>query len=179
MSGILHRKRDTLWKRPFHKQNPELVTGGAQRSQLFYCALQVCNLGTAYLQLRVGLRSSYTNNNSPPDQYMTIPLLPLSLLLWQWRGYCWAYRTHRENFVLRNHQQGTHFFPENSINITARALQEFPRPQQYLLRCTKPVFAKSEFRHNLANPLQGQQDTTKANFACYSASSVRTVSLRG
>lgn len=78
MSGILHRNRDTLWKTSFHKQNPELVTGGAQRSQLFYCALQVCNLGTAYLQLRVGLRSSYTNNNSPPDQYMTIPLLPLS-----------------------------------------------------------------------------------------------------
>lgn len=58
-------------KRPSHKQNPELVAGGSQSLQLFYCALQVCNLGTTHLQLKVGLRSSYTHNNSPPDQYMT------------------------------------------------------------------------------------------------------------
>lgn len=30
MVGILHRNWDRLWKRPPHKQNPELVDGGAQ-----------------------------------------------------------------------------------------------------------------------------------------------------
>lgn len=71
MVGIPHRNRDTLWKSPPHKQNPELVAGGAQSLQSFYCDLQMCNLGTTYLQLRVGLRSSYTHNDSPPDQDMT------------------------------------------------------------------------------------------------------------
>lgn len=82
MVRIIHRNRDTLWKRPFHKQNPEPAARDAQTLQLFYSSLQVCNLGTTYLQLRVGLRSSYTDNNSPPDQDMTgnstasVPTLP-------------------------------------------------------------------------------------------------------
>lgn len=39
MVGILHRNRDPLWKRTPHKQNPELVAGGAESLQLFYCVL--------------------------------------------------------------------------------------------------------------------------------------------
>lgn len=81
--------------------------------------------------------------------------------------------------MLTNHQQDTHFFTEHSINITTQMLQEFPRTHQYLHRCTKPGFARAEFRHSFDNPLQRQQDSKKANFVFYSTSSVRTVSLRG
>lgn len=80
MVGIPHRNRDTLWKRPCHKQNPDLVAGGAQSLQLFCCAIQVCNLGTNYLRLRAGLRFSCTHNNSTPIKiWQAIPvfLFPL------------------------------------------------------------------------------------------------------
>lgn len=59
MVGMFHGNKDTLGKRPSHKQNPEPVGRDAETLQLFYCALQACNLGTTNLQLRVGLRFSY------------------------------------------------------------------------------------------------------------------------
>lgn len=178
MVGIFHRNRDTLWKRPSHKQNPEPVAGDAETLQLFYCALQVCNLGTTNLQLRVGLRSSYTDNNYPSDQDMTgnstasAPTLHLCSDEEDIAG-------HTEATGKMLCSEITHSFPEHSISITTQVLQEFPRPHQYLHRCTKPVFAKAEFRYNLDNLLQGQEDTAKANFACYNARSVCTASLRG
>lgn len=55
----------------YYKQYPEPVAQDAETLQLFYCVLLVCNLGTTNLQLKVGLRSSYTHNNSLPDQDMT------------------------------------------------------------------------------------------------------------
>lgn len=64
MEALSHTMKEALPQ----KKPPKFVAGGAPSLQQFYCALQVCNLGTTYLQLRVGLRSSYTQNNSSPDQ---------------------------------------------------------------------------------------------------------------